>query len=128
MPRITLGFAAALILVPIAFWLVTATQSLTPLIPAVFGVLLAICGLVAVLAPGTRKHAMHAAVAIALVSLLALVGEAVGRPGALEAPMSAQLLKIICGLLLLAYLVLGIRSFITARRARISDSGPTPTT
>lgn len=122
MPRITLGFAAALIIIPVVFWLGTGTSSLTPLIPAVFGVLLGICGLIA-MNPGARKHAMHAAAAIALLSLLALVGEAFGRPGALDAPMTAQALKIISGLLLLGYLVMSIRSFIAARRARESGAG-----
>lgn len=119
MPRITLGFAAALIIIPVLFLVGTGTSSWTPLIPAIFGILLGICGLVG-LNPNLRKHAMHAAAAIALLSLLALVGEAVGRPGALDAPATAQALKIICGLLLLAYLVMSIRSFIAARRARES--------
>lgn len=122
MPRITLAFAAALILVPVLFLLGTGTSSLTPLIPAIFGVLLGICGLIG-LKPELRKHAMHAAAAIALLSLIALVGEAVGRPGALDAPATALTLKFICGLLLLGYLVLSVRSFIAARRAREAESG-----
>lgn len=122
MPRITLAIAAALIAVPVIFWLATGTSSYTPLIPAVFGVLLGVCGLIALTGDAARKHAMHAAMAIALLSLLALVGEAVGRPGALQAPLTAQLLKVICGGLLLAYLILGIRSFRAARLARTSGS------
>lgn len=121
MPRITLGFAAALILVPVLFYFGTGTSSWTPLIPAIFGVLLGVCGLIG-LNPELRKHAMHAAAAVSLLSLLALIGEAFGRPGALDAPFSAQALKVICGLLLVAYLAVSIRSFIMARRARQSDA------
>src|SRR3546814_6317634 len=110
MPKITLGFAAAIILVSVAFWLGTGMTSYTALIPVVFGVALGICGVIG-LSPGARKHAMPAAAAVALLSLLGLIGDVFGREGALEASSRANALKLICGLLLLGYLILSIRSF-----------------
>lgn len=99
MAKLTLVIAGLIIGLSVLFYLLFSVaegqpESWTPLIPSAFGVLLAICG------------------------ALALVGEAFGRPGALDAPWAAQLLKILVGLLLIAYLVLGIRSFIAARRNR----------
>ena len=117
MAKLTLTFAALLIIVPVGFYVGTGTSSFTPLIPAVFGVLLGVCGLLA-LSPKLRMHAMHAAMLIAVLSILGLVGEALGRPGALDAPWTAQLLKLICLMLLVVYLALGVRSFIAARRQR----------
>lgn len=122
MAKLTLLIAGLIIAASVLFYLLFSVaegqpESWTPLIPSIFGALLGVCGLIG-LDPAKRKHAMHAGMAIALLSLLALVGEALGRPGALDAPFNAQLLKIVVGVLLIVYLALGIRSFIAARRDR----------
>jgi biopolymer transport protein ExbB/TolQ len=65
-----------------------------------------------------RKHAMHAAVAIGLVGLLGTVsrlGPAFAEGGLARPAVVAQL---ITAGLLAAYVALGVKSFIDARRSR----------
>ena len=88
MPRLTLAFAAVLILLGLVafFGLQEAgDRSVTALIPAFFGIVFGILGLLAT-RPGLRKHAMHGA---AVLTLLAMGGT--GRaPGQLPAALSAS--------------------------------------
>jgi hypothetical protein len=96
-------------------------RTMTALIPAFIGAPIVLCGAVA-LAERARRHAIHGALALALIGLL---GSAPGLVKAVawlagttpERPFAVQVqsaMAIVC----LAYLALGIRSFIAARRAR----------
>ena len=69
MPRITIGYGIALILLGVGMYFVRGQSSLTALIPAAFGVVLAILGVVGK-RPAATKHAMHAAAAVGLLGLL----------------------------------------------------------
>jgi hypothetical protein len=97
--------------------------SMTALIPAFAGLLLAVLGAVA-LSPGARKHAMHAAVVIGLLGFLAAAGRLISglasgkTPTALGAT-SLGLMALLCGL----FVVLCVRSFINARRERQAAAG-----
>ena len=65
-----------------------------------------------------RKHAMHGAVALALLGLLAPIGRIATKGLSLSAAGVSQLLMIVlCG----ALLALGIKSFVDARRRRKSE-------
>src|SRR4051812_5025816 len=95
------------------------TRSPTALIPAIFGAILLLLGYIVIRKPDLRKHVMHAAVALALLGFLAsfpmgLIG--LMKKGATLAPIS----QIIMGALTGIYVALGVRSFIAARRARLS--------
>jgi hypothetical protein len=90
----------------------------TALIPAYFGVVLAVLGVVVAVKPTARKHAMHAAAAIALLGALAAGGRLVvslshGGHDRL-ALFSLVSMTVLCVL----FVILAVRSFIAARKAR----------
>ena len=97
-----------------------AYQTPTALIPVVFGVLLGICGLVA-RKENLRRHAMHAAALVALIGFLPSASGLLGIPDLLAgqaARPAAVVLRSVMALLCLGFLVVAVRSFIAARRAR----------
>jgi len=124
MPRLTLSFGIALIALGAGFYAVLLAfsddkVSPTALIPAAFGVLLAICGGVVMLRPDVkilRMIFMHLA---PLVALLGAVGGVMRLPksfsegGNAVAGTQQALMAVIC----LAYVILAVKSFIDARRA-----------
>jgi hypothetical protein len=122
MARLTIVFAALLILLGIVGFVATGSQHYTALIPAALGILLFVCAAVAEFRPPMRMHAMHAAMTLALIGLLGtlngiyhvaqmLAGQPVALPAAAEAKAT---MCVLCAV----YLALGIRSFIKVRRAR----------
>ena len=121
MPRLTLIIGGILTVLGIVAYVATAAASLTALIPTFIGVLLLACGVVATRRPAARRHAMHAALLVALLGALgslmqvASIGEVLA--GTAERPL-AVIVSTVLFLLLVLYLVLGIRSFVAARRAR----------
>ncbi len=89
--------------------------SMTALIPAFIGAVLALLGILAGAKEGLRKHLMHAAVAVALLGFIATAGRLVSRLSELTASpavLSQAATAIIC----LAFVVMAIRSFAAARR------------
>jgi len=106
--QVALGFAGYLASEP-------EHRSLTAFIPAAFGLIIAISGAIVAFAPATRKHAMHAAATAALLAVVLVGGRA-----AFKFPDGG--LKLVSfGLTLLlnvVFLILAIRSFVEARRAR----------
>ncbi|HYP14739.1 MAG TPA: hypothetical protein VEQ63_12500 [Bryobacteraceae bacterium] len=121
MATTTIGFGAGLILLGLVGYIGTGSESLTALIPAALGALLVILGVVARDAR-KRKHAMHAAAMIGLIGFLGsgrgltkilplLQGEEVARPNAVIAQAIMALVSFI-------FVLLCIKSFIDARRAR----------
>lgn len=121
MPGITIVFGVVLIALGLAGYFMTGRQSPTALIPAFAGILFLILGVVAQ-KPGARKHAMHAAAGLALLGFLGTVmglvkfvrmlgGAEVERPAAVR---SQAVMAVLC----LVFLIMCIRSFVAARRAR----------
>jgi hypothetical protein len=105
----------------------TAARSATALIPAGFGALLLLLGFGALIRPAARKHFMHAAAAVGLLGALGGFGmffARVGSRGFTLATGSMLTMGILCALLV----VLCVRSFIAARRARESGVATTTTT
>jgi len=89
--------------------------SITALIPAFFGIVLVILGYGAKVKEDLRKHLMHAAVVVALLGFIASAGRLLSRLGELTlsaAVISQILMAVIC----LLFVVLGIKSFIDARK------------
>jgi len=116
--KITIAVGAILIALGLIGYLGTGMVSWTALIPAFFGLPLLILGILA-LQEGRRKNAMHAAVAIGLLGFLGGAFSFV-RPllsGGEMKPMAATmqgLMALTCA----AFVGLGVKSFIDARRAR----------
>ena len=122
MSSTTLAFAFAYLVLGIGGFVLTGSTHKTALIPCVFGVLFLIFGLLA-RKDNLRKHEMHAAV---LIALLAFLGTARSLPhlpelfnGTAEKPAAIITQSLNAGLSLL-YIILAVRSFIQARRARSS--------
>lgn len=91
--------------------------SITALIPAFVGALFLILAMVA-RSPAARKHVMHAAVAVALLLVLGVLPRIVGAINAGESTRPAVLAQMAMAAILLVYVLLGVKSFIDARRAR----------
>ena len=117
MPGTTRLFGLILIVLGVASYVLTGRTSITALIPAFFGAVFVICALVA-RNEAARKHAMHAAVAIGMVGMLAALVR--GVPAAFRGDVTrpAVMAQLAMAGLLLIYVALGVRSFVEARRAR----------
>jgi hypothetical protein len=125
--KTTILFGVMLILLGFFAYVLSGAVSLTALIPSAFGAPLAILGLFA-MKPTARKHAMHAAAAIALIGffgtvpgIIALAKWAGGtRPERPPAVITQVIMSVICA----AFVMLCVRSFIDARRRREAESTP----
>lgn len=118
MANIAVSFGITLLVLGIAGYFGTGQVSLTALIPAAFGLLLLILGVIA-RDPNKRKHAMHAA---AVVSVVGIAGSARGLvnllTGDLGSRPNATIAQAVMAILMSIFLALCIRSFIAARRSR----------
>lgn len=121
MSRWSVFLGAALVALGIVSYAGSGTASPTALIPAIFGLLFVVLGLVA-RREERRALAMHLAVGLALVGFLGSVQGLVGLPdllagGDVERPWAVGAQSVMA-LLLAVFLVLAVRSFVAARRAR----------
>ena len=145
MAKVTLGFAAALMVLGVAAYVLTGMRSWTALIPFIAGGLLLVCGLIGQ-NTARRKHAMHAAAAMAVIGFggsvpgainlvrLANQGEQtltteqktaadvkddeiVLKGGRKMRPVADQVKAGMAGLLL-PYIAISVKSFIDARVRR----------
>jgi hypothetical protein len=120
MPRIIFTFAVIFVLLGIGAYLLTEAQSWTALIPAIFGLLLAIAGGISL---KSLKHGGHIA---ALVGLLGFLGTASRLLSALRSGEPIELLsavgvQAVFAVLCLGFVALCVKSFIDARRARTAN-------
>jgi hypothetical protein len=101
----------------------TGTTSLTALIPAFFGAPILMLGALA-LKDSMRKHAMHGAVMLGLLCFLGAIGNVVRvlRSGK-EIDAIAMTMTVSMGIVSGIFVVLCIRSFIQARKARMAKIG-----
>ncbi len=122
MAPITLLFALAYVLLGLGGFILTGSTHKTALIPCAFGVLFVLFGLLA-FKEKLRKHVMHAAVLIALLAFLGTARALTHLPelfnGTAEKPASIITQSLNAGFSIL-YIILAVRSFIQARRARLS--------
>jgi hypothetical protein len=114
MPLITRVSGALLILTGLIGYIVTGTSSLTALIPAIFGLILVLLGVWAN-TEETRKHAMHAAAAVGLISLIVALGSLV-LPSLSPRSLASVLAQVAMIIIATAFLGLCVRSFINTRR------------
>jgi MFS superfamily sulfate permease-like transporter len=123
MAKLTVTFGVLLILLGLIGYEAPVIHSFTALIPAVFGLVLVVLGILA-MTPNQKKRmiVMHIAVTVGLVGFLGTVkgvydfirmetGHFVAIPQMAEA-QAAMALMMLC------YVLLCVRSFIEARRAR----------
>lgn len=117
MPILSIIFGGILTAIGIAGYahgVSTGHASFTALIPAVFGTLLEIFGVVAMRAESMRKHLMHAAVVVAFIGFAMTAGRLVMKASLLDwsAALISQLaMSIVC----LVFVILAVRSFVAAR-------------
>lgn len=119
MPSTAVIFGILLILIGVAgyaYGLATGGGSPTALIPAAFGVVLALLGFAAQKNEGLRKHLMHGAVVIALLGFLATAGRLVMKMGEL-AMSPAVMSQIATAVVCLIFVILAVKSFASARRS-----------
>jgi hypothetical protein len=118
MKIVTLVVGGLLTLTGLIAYAASDAASMTALIPSVVGVLILACGLLA-RRRSMHKRALHTAMVIALLGVLgslmnvARVGDLID--GVAERP-AAIVVSLIMFVVLVAYLALGVRSFVTARR------------
>ena len=116
--HLTLLAGGLLIALAAACAAISRTGSVTIWIPAFLGVPLVVCGLVA-LKPEARAAAVHIALVLGLLGAVASLWKLVdsvasGTVTSALATVSQLAMFVICTM----YLVLGVRSFLAARRAR----------
>ncbi len=124
MAKVTIAFAVIFIALGLVGFVATGSTHPTALIPCALGLLLGIFGILA-LSPdaGRRKLFMHINVTLALLGFLGtvmglvswfqmLAGGTVKNPQAVESKASMAMLCLI-------YVILCVRSFIAARKARL---------
>jgi uncharacterized membrane protein len=117
MPGITRVVGFILIAIGVIGYLSTGAASITALIPAMVGAIMLVLALAARNAQA-RKHAMHAAVAFALIAALATLPRLIPGLMAREFQRPATIAQLAMVLVLLFYVLMGVRSFIQARRDR----------
>jgi hypothetical protein len=104
------------------------SKSITALIPSFFGLALIVLGIIARLGgEGARKHTMHVAALLGLVGLVFpayRVIRALAGGAEVNLAIGGQIaMAVLCGV----FLVLCVKSFIDARRARKArETQPTP--
>jgi hypothetical protein len=116
----TLALGVALIVLGLAGYFLTGATSLTALIPAAFGLVIALAGVIA-RDERKRKHAMHAAVVVALLGFLGSIRGLLQIGGVFDgtaARPAAVVSQTIMALLTLGYIAIAVRSFIRARASR----------
>ena len=124
MPSTAIALGVLLILIGAAgyiYSMMNGNASVTALIPAFLGIVLAGLGFAAQAKENLRKHLMHAAVVVALLGLLgtmssflkipALIGGTVERPAAVIA-------QFVTAVICLIFVILAVKSFADARKNR----------
>lgn len=121
MAKLTILIGVLLIAVGLTGYYATGGVSVTALIPAFIGLVVAALGAIA-LKEGARKHALHAALAVALLGFLGTASALLKLPalvagGEVERP-AAVVSRVVTALLCALLIGLGVRSFVAARRGR----------
>jgi len=119
MAKVTLLFAVLLVVLGLVGFLGTGHTHYTALIPAWFGLVLGVCGFLAISDDEhRRRHFMHINATVALLGMVGTFAEIL-RTCTSSKPLdfAAVTAKLAMVWLLFIYLVFCVRSFITARRS-----------
>ena len=124
-PKLSINIGILLTILGIVSYILTDFVSFTALIPGFFGIVLAGLGFLAKSNEAMQKHAMHAALLLAVLGLggsfsglIALFGAISGTmPERMSAVVSQSIMAVLC----IIFLIAGIKSFIAARKARDED-------
>ena len=123
MATTTIGFGVVLIVLGLGGYFGYSMVSLTALIPAAFGILLVIFGALA-RDDKRRKMAMHIAVTVGLLGFLGAVPGLLKLPtllsGGVVARPPAVVAQSIMAALMAVYVGMCVKSFIDARRKRVT--------
>jgi hypothetical protein len=119
-PKISKYIGLVLIILGLAAYFGTGRISFTALIPSFFGLMFYGLGYLATISEDMRKHAMHAALLLAILGIGGTFGGLRSVFGALggnpidnpPAAYSQALMAILC----LFFIILGVKSFIDARK------------
>ena len=125
MAAVTIVFGMALIFLGLLGYFTSEGRSITALIPAFFGIVFGILGVMG-RKDSLRKHVMHGAAALALIGFI--IPAVMGIPklitflwgGEVKHP-NAAILQTVMAALCAVFLGLCIRSFVMARRARMQN-------
>ena len=122
MPSTSIICGVLLILIGIAGYIngvINDKASVTALIPAFFGIVMLLLGVLAGMKEGLRKHLMHAAIVVALLGFIATAARLVPRLSGITFK-AAEISQIAMALICLVFVILAIKSFADARRAKES--------
>lgn len=118
MPQFSLTLGIILILLGVVGYAMSGGASWTALIPALFGILFVGAGVLG-RKEKLRKHAMHGAAALSLIGIIGSFGGLMKFFTMLVVIVCAAVIaQSVMALLCIAFLVLSIKSFISARRQR----------
>lgn len=120
MPQTAIWCGRLLVVVGIAgyaYGLYVGNASWTALIPAIIGAILMALGYVASSSEGLRRHMMHIAVVVGLLGFLAAASRLFMKASEFTVS-AASLSQIAMAVICLVFVVLAVRSFISARRDR----------
>ena len=122
MAKLTIWFGVLIALVSVGFWIGTGRTETAALHPAGIGVLLILCGaLSSTENPKRRMLWMHIAVTLGLIGFLTTgirAGIAFAKGTAITINPFGFEERVVIALISLIYVILCVRSFIAARRAR----------
>jgi hypothetical protein len=123
MAYVTIRYAFYLIVLGLVFFFLTGAHAHTALIPTLFGLILLVLGLLARTNDSKRRMmVMHIAVTVGLFGFLFPVGRVlIGWVKARGVVMGmADREELLMGLICLVFVLLCVRSFIAARKARLA--------
>ncbi len=127
MPKLAIVFGLILELLGVGAFVATGSTHVTSLIPSFFGTVILLCGIIALVRPGLRKHVMHVAALFGLLGTLGGLGMGLPKLGMLIEGTAARPLavamQIVMGVVCLIFLALCVKSFIDARRAKPEEYG-----
>lgn len=119
MTNVTRLSGAVLIVVGVVAYVVTGGASVTALIPAFVGLVILVLGVLAG-RESLHRHAIHAALVVALLGVLGSLPMVIDLFG--DDAGAAEVTSTVMALVCVAYVALGVRSFVAARRAREASS------
>ncbi len=121
MPNTAIISGILLILIGVfgyVFSIIDGNTSLTALIPAAFGILLAILGIAAKSKENLRKHLMHVAVLVGLLGFIIPAARIISKLNDLKVSL-AVLSQVAMSVVCLVFVILCVKSFIDARKNRV---------